>query len=64
VIPPKKGEANPERAIMAASTWMDSILDGTQPTGLSDPDDLLILRQFFGLLADWDEALKGEIEHE
>ena len=64
MIPPKKGEANPERALMAASTTKDSLLDGTQSIGLSDPDELPILRQFFGLLADWDEALKGEIEHE
>lgn len=64
MIPPKKGEVNPERALIAASTIKDTLLDVTQATGPSDPNELQILRQFFGLLADWDEALKGEIEHE
>jgi hypothetical protein len=64
VIPLKKSEVKPERALIAASTTKDSLLDVTRPTGPSDPDELPILGQFFGLLADWDEALKGEIEHE
>jgi hypothetical protein len=64
VIPPKKGEANPERALIAASTTKDSLLDETQPAGPSDADELAALRPFFELLSQWDESLKGEIEHE
>ena len=61
MIPPKKGEANPERALIPAPAMKDSQLDVTQPTGPSDPDELPILRQFFELLAEWDEALiRGE----
>ena len=61
---PKKSDENPERVIAAAFVAEQS------PVGLGevktplDPSALALLRQFFELLAEWDEGHKGETTHE
>ncbi len=59
----KKGESNPERA-SGVSVAGESLLDVAQPKELLDASELALLREFFELLAEWDDTIKGETTHE
>jgi hypothetical protein len=48
----------------AVSVIEASLPDAPSKIGTLAPDELAALRAFFELLAQWDESLKGEIEHE
>jgi hypothetical protein len=63
VIQSKKGESNPERT-SGVSVAGDSLLDVAQRKELLDASELALLREFFELLAEWDDTLKGETTHE
>jgi len=63
VIQPKKGEWDPERAV-SAPVAEDSPLDVAPEERTLDPSELAALREFFQLLAQWDEALQGETTNE
>ena len=47
----------------AASVVEDSLPDAPSKIGALAPGELGALREFFELLSQWDESLKGEIEH-
>jgi hypothetical protein len=48
----------------AAPVVEDSLPDAPSKIGARAQDELAALREFFELLSQWDESLKGEIEHE
>ena len=48
----------------AASLVEDSLSDAPSMIGTLTPDKLAALRAFFELLSQWDQSLKGQIEHE
>ena len=61
MIQPKKGEGKTERVlIITAPVREDSAPDLTQVKEPLGPAELDLVRQFFELLAEWDEAQKGE----
>jgi hypothetical protein len=63
VIQPDTGDSNPERA-SGVSVAGDSLLNVAQWKELLDASELAFLREFFELLAEWDDTLKGETTHE
>ena len=63
MIQPKKGEASPDGVLISSATE-NSLLDVPQPKSPLDPNELAALREFFQLLAEWDQALKGETTDE
>ncbi len=63
MIQPKKGESNPEHA-SGGSVAGDSLLAVAQRKELLDASELAQLREFFELLAEWDDTRKGETTHE
>jgi len=64
MIGPKKSDENPERVIAAAPVAEQSSVSLSEVKTPLDPAALASFRQFFELLADWDEGCKGETTHE
>jgi hypothetical protein len=64
MIGPKRSDENPEPVITAASIAEQSSVHLSQMKAPLDPAALASLRQFFALLAEWDEGHKGETKHE
>ena len=61
MVQTKKGEGKTEPVlIIAAPVREDSALDLTQVKEPLGPAELALLRQFFELLAEWDEPQEGE----
>jgi hypothetical protein len=48
----------------AASVVEGPLPDASSKIGALAPDELAALRAFFELVSQWDESLKGEVEHE
>jgi len=60
----RREEDQPNLNRTAASVLEGSLPDAPSKIGSLTPDELAALRAFFELLSQWDESLKGDIEHE
>lgn len=60
VVRPNQDTQDPKRAFAADNP----LSDPSPEIELSRSDELAALRAFFELLSQWDESLKGEIEHD
>ena len=67
-VPPRPitraGQDQPNLNQTATLLVEDSLSDAPSQIGTLTPDELAALRAFFELLSQWDQSLKGEIEHE
>lgn len=62
ITQPEQDEPNLNQT--AAPVVDGSVPDAPSKIGALVPDELAAFRAFFELLSQWDESLKGEIEHE
>lgn len=60
MIHPKKGVRQIERILAAAPVAEEPAPDSFQIKEPLEPAELALLRQFFELLAEWDESQEGE----
>jgi hypothetical protein len=60
----RREQEQPNNNRTVASVVDASLPDAPAKIGSLTPDELAALRAFFDLLSQWDESLKGEIEHE
>jgi hypothetical protein len=60
----RREQDQPDFNRTAASVVEDSLPDPPPKIPTLTPDELAALRAFFELLSQWDESLKGELEHE
>ena len=58
---PEKAQGQTEQVLTAASVAEESKLHFDEPL---EPAELVLLRQFFELLAQWDDAVEGESRDE
>ena len=60
----RREQDQPNHNRTGASVAENSSPDAPSLIGVLTPDELAALRAFFELLSQWDESLKGDIDHE